>query len=188
MDDIESWKEGKAKETIGQNLIYWILQFAGYKIYKFGIENFVEDMKNEIKGNYDSDTNLRILCMPDYVIVDPETKTSVLVEIKYREKKSNTKIFEDILFRYRTINNYIKYWEDMILIIVSNARPNIRCITVKDIDWNIHLHGKIRIGKKKVDELWNFNGIEKDIKDIFPRVHAEHIFKAKKLLKFEDIN
>jgi hypothetical protein len=109
-----------------------------------------------------------------------------LVEVKYRGLKESPATGVDLIFKYRTINNYISYWKDTILIIVFNVRPHISCICVQDIDWNYHLCGKIHRGVNKTDEIWNFCDIEKDIKDIFPRVHAEHIFRAKKLLRFED--
>jgi hypothetical protein len=186
MDDLQSWKESKAKETIGQNLIYTILDFAGYKIYKFGIENFVEDMKKEITGNYTSDTNSRIMSTLDYVVVDPETKDAVLVEIKYRGLKEGDGRGVNLIFKYRTINNHMTYWKDMILIIVFNVHPYITCIRVQDIEWNYHLSGIVFRGTNKTDELWNFCGIERDIQQYFPRIHPEHIHKAKELLKFEE--
>ena len=186
MDDNESWKESKAKETIGQNLIYTILDFAGYKIFKFGIENFVEDMRKEIKNFYGTPTNCLLMCMPDYVVVDPETKKAVMIEVKYRNIKKPLKGTIDFNFKYHTINNYMKYWNDMVLIIVFNVSPFIRCIRVNEIDWNYHLVGKIYSGTIARSELWNFYGIKKEIIDIFPRVKKEHIFKAKKILNFNE--
>ena len=185
MEENEEWVESKAKESKGHNFVKTLLGLAGYKIMEYGIENHNQDIIKEITGNYDSDTNKRLMCMPDFVVVDPDTKVAELVEVKYREmpdywnwEKSN------LWFKYRKMKAYLDNWKDMTLIIVLNVEPYCFCIRMSDIDWCNHFKGKRDGGHDTgyLDELWNFYGSYKDIKDVFPKINVEHFKKTLDIL------
>ncbi|MBU0496836.1 MAG: hypothetical protein KKG04_02645 [Candidatus Thermoplasmatota archaeon] len=180
------WKESKAKERIGLNFVTTILELAGYEIMQFGIENHNMSIVRKIKGNYETETNQRIMCMPDYVVVDPDTKKTELVEVKYRTVPRYFSWKDSsFLFGYRTIHNYLDYWKDLTLVITINVEPYCLCIRMKDVDWSYHFREKKETTNGKLDEVWNFSGIYKSIKDVFPRVKDEHFTKACKINKFD---
>jgi len=134
-----------------------------------------------IKGNYETDTNKRLMCMPDFVIVDPESKSAELVEVKFRGSKDFNEYKSEFLFKYKRIRNYQDYWTDMTLIIIMTVEPYITCIRVKDIDWVKHYIKKEFIGSKNTAvEIWTltFPGIYKKVSEIFPKVNDEILAKT----------
>jgi len=165
MNKSTHWKDDKIKEGKSLEFVKGLFSKAKYDVMNYGIENHNSEIVKLIKGNYNSETNLRLMCMPDFVIVD-------LVEVKYREHQFFNKNSTTQIFGYRTIKNYLKYWNDTTLIIVMNVNPFILAIPVKDIDWNRHYLGKDSRGK---DDLWLFNDIHKEIwdMDIWPRITKE---------------
>jgi hypothetical protein len=185
MDSDDCWAESKAKERVGQNFVKSILELSGYKVMNYGIENHNMQVIRMIKGNYSSKTNQRLMCMPDYVVVDPQTQEAKLVEVKYRQlpkyfnwKKSN------FMFKYRTIYNYLEYWKDLTLIFALNVKPFCICVHMDDIDWNIHFKGKHENQQGHLDEIWNFTGLYKLINEVFPMVTNECFTKAKEISNF----
>lgn len=159
-----------------------ILELSGYKVMNYGIENHNMQIIKRIKGNYSSETNQRLMCMPDYVVVDPETKESRLVEVKYRQlpeyfnwKKTN------FMFKYRTIHNYLEHWNDLILVFALNVKPFCICVDMDKIDWNIHFKGKQQTNSGRMDEIWNFTGLYQLINEAFPLVNNECFTKARKI-------
>jgi hypothetical protein len=181
--------ESKSKERTSQNFIKTILEFSGYKVMDFGIEHHNQDIIKQISGNYKSETNVRLMCMPDLVVVDPDTNVGKIVEVKYRampeyfhKKKSN------LWFPFKQIKEYLEYWHDMTLIIVMNVVPYCLCIQVKDIDWCYHFIEK-KEGNRKgyLDEIWNFSKIYRELDDVFPKVNQKHIDKALKIIPLANI-
>ena len=81
MNKSPKWIDHKIKEEKSMTFIRGIFKKAGYEVMNYGIENHNQEIVKTISGNYKSKTNLRLMCMPDFVVVDPETKKSELVEI-----------------------------------------------------------------------------------------------------------
>lgn len=184
MDSDDCWAESKAKERVGQNFFKSILELSGYKIMNYGIENHNMQVIRMIKGNYGSETNQRLMCMPDYVVVDPDTNNAGLIEVKYRHmaeyfdwKKSN------FMFRYRTIHNYLDYWKDLTLVFVLNVTPFCICVRMNEIDWNVHFKGVQENHSGKLVEIWNFTGLYRLINEIFPKVTEKSFTKAREIVR-----
>lgn len=176
--DSSEWIEHLAKERQSQNFVKTVLELAGYKIMDYGIENHCLDIVKEIKGSYKTKTNARILSMPDYVVIDPDTKKAELVEVKYRSQEFFDWKKTTFLFGFRNIKKYIEYWIDATILIVMEVKPYCLCIRVRDIDWAGHLAGKLETRKGVFDEIWNFSGIYKLINEVFPRISDKNFFKA----------
>ena len=80
----------------------------------YGIENHNKSIIKEISGNYTSDTNVRLMCMPDFVVVDSKTNIAELVEVKYRQRKGYFDEYtSNFWFKYSRIKNYLEFWKDM---------------------------------------------------------------------------
>lgn len=178
-------QESKIKGNLGEEFIKSILELSGYKVMKFGIENHNQKIIQEIAGNYKLNTNRKLLSMPDLVVVDPESKESWLLEIKFRtfnEKfKMNSDEDNNLKFSYGNIKDYIDFWKDTSLILVFDVEPYCLCVDVNKIDWKYHLKGKFENNKGNFDELWNFAGEYKKIYEKFPRVTVEIFNRVLKL-------
>lgn len=181
----ECWAESKAKERVGQNFIKSILELSGYKVMDYGIENHNMQVIKMIKGNYSSETNQRLMCMPDYVVVDPDTKKAELIEVKYRHMpKYFDSIKSNFLFKYRTIHNYLEYWKDLTLVFAMNVDPFCVCVKMNKIDWNIHFREKREISSGRYDEIWNFSKLYQYINEVFPKVTDKSFEKAREISNF----
>ena len=88
MENDNTWVESKAKERISQNFLKTVLELSGYSVMNFGVEHHNQEIISQIKTNYHPETNRRLMSMPDYVVVDKETKETWLVEVKYRTFKT----------------------------------------------------------------------------------------------------
>jgi len=184
----EQWSEHKSKERQSQNFVKTVLELSGYKIMDYGIETHNMDIVKEIKKTYKTKTNNRLLSMPDYVVVDPDTKEAELIEVKYRSQEYFNWKKTTFLFGYRNISNYIDYWIDATLIIVMEVKPYCLCVRVRDIDWNYHFKEKKETSKGIHDEVWNFSGIYRIINEVFPRITDKYFMKALYLSKLKPEN
>ena len=190
MEYKQEWCENKAKARLGQDFVKTVLEFAGYKIMDYGIENHNKDIIREISGNYNPDTNIRLMCMPDLVVVDSDTKIAELIEVKYRRRNGYFDEYHcNFWFKFSRIKNYLDYWKDMTIIIVMNIEPYCLCIRMRDVDWCKHFIEK-KEGNRKgyTDEIWNFRGIYKRIGEIFPKVTDEHLQKARSIIPINTDN
>ena len=183
MAEKDKWRESKAKERKSMNFVKTVLELSDYQVMDFGVEHHNQSIIRQITRNYKPDTNRRILFMPDFLVVDPETKKAELVEIKYR---SFPQYFDyhksSILFNYGVIKSYLDFWQDMTMIIVMNVKPYCLCIKMNEVNWNVHFRTKVELEKGKIAERWNFSGLYKLINDAFPNVTSEHFKKARELI------
>ena len=183
MRDTIRWIEKESQSKIAITFVKTVLKYARYKVMKFGIENHNKKIVEHIRGNYKPDTNLRLMCMPDLVVVDPKTKIAELIEVKWRPKPEYFSHHKsDFAFKYRQIFEYQNYWGDMTLAIVMNVAPYCLCVRMKDIDYGEHFIKKSNKGSTKGHkyDLWNFNDIYKDLKEIFPKVSDKYFDKTVK--------
>jgi hypothetical protein len=177
------WIESKATERVSLNFVKTILELSGYRVMKFGVENHNQDIIKQIRKNYRPETNRRLLSMPDYVVMDEDTKETFLVEVKHRNfkeyfdmKKSN------IAFAYGHMKGYLDFWKDATLILTFNVKPYCLCVDFSKINWNIHFKEKFKNPKGNLDEAWNFCGIYEIINIKFPKVTKESFKRTLHLL------
>lgn len=184
--DNNDWVEGKAKERISHNFVKTILEMSGYKVMNFGVENHNQDIVSQIKTNYTPDTNRRLMSMPDYVVIDEDTKETWLVEVKYRTFNQAFDMKEtNISFKYRHMKDYIDFWKDATLILILNVSPYCLCVDFDKINWNIHFKEKYNNNGNHY-ELWNFCGIYNLINNKFPKVTPENFKRTLQLLGIKD--
>ncbi len=186
MDTKKEWVESKSQERAGQNFVKTVLELSGYRVMDFGIEQHKQEIIKLIKTNYEPETNRRLLSMPDFVVIDEESKESWLVEIKHRNfkeyfdmKKSN------ISFKYGHMKEYLDFWKDMILVLTFNVKPYCLCVELKNVNWNIHFREKFQNKRGNLDEAWNFCGVYTLINDQFPKVTSENFSKTLQLLRIK---
>lgn len=184
MDSDKNWEESKAKERVGVNFVKTVLGLSGYEVMDFGVENHNQEIIKQIKTNYAPETNRRLLSMPDFVVVDNDTKESWIVEAKYRSFKQAFDMKRStITFRYGVMKSYLDFWKDATIIFVFNVAPYCLCVDVGKVNWNFHLKGKFENGRGKLDEAWNFSGIYQLINKKFPKVASESFSRAREIVK-----
>ncbi len=183
MEAKNQWFESKAKERQSLNFVKTLFEMSGYKVMSFGIENHNREIIREITGNYVPETNRKLLSMPDYVVVDPETKESRLIEVKHRNynnyfdmKRSN------VIFGNGSIKDYLDFWSNATLVLTFNVSPYCLCVDFEDINWNLHFKRRFRRGNGKMLEYWNFYGVYQDVTERFPKVTAETFEKTLRVL------
>jgi hypothetical protein len=176
------WYESKAKEGMGLNFIKTVFGISGYTVRDYGIEHHNLEIMDKIKGKYSSDTNKKISTMPDLAVIDEETKEATLVEVKYQTKNF---VLNNIALAYKHMENYIQFWKEAVLIIISPSTPLINCICVdvNKVDKNKHFLKYVDVGNTCF-ELWDFTTPKAFclLHEKFPKVTEENFNKQLHLL------
>ena len=114
--------------------------------------------------------------MPDFVAFNEKTGETHFIEVKYRSEYINYDT-EKQEYHLNYLNRYKEYWPGTKLVIFQKCEPYIFVINLDEIN-----DSRLRKVKGK-GSFWNFEGIKKDIKDIFPELDHEVIEKSIEGLK-----
>lgn len=183
MNDAKRWGVNKTKGDMVERVVSFLINSTEvWECIPYGMENHIEQLRKHLKEKLD-DTSRRIKCMPDFVAINKKTNEIVLIDVKYRsfiDKRQPPNILYG--FRYGQIKDYIEFWKDTKLLIVHPQEPNFIVVNVKDIEWHKHFFGRTYY-EDRMQEQWNFAGIQKDIKEVFPELTEEHRKQAVNMLK-----
>ncbi|MCH8520018.1 MAG: hypothetical protein LAT82_04660 [Nanoarchaeota archaeon] len=148
--------KGKIVEVIIQNMF----ECTDYQVFSYGHENTLGYMKNELKKyKKHNDTLKKIRFTPDFVIYNPKTEETRLIEVKYNNSKNN-KIISDF-------EPYQKYWSDCYILVVNPSSENVYFIQkaseieIENEFYNKNLHKKV-----KTYDLNKFKKIQEEFEDI----------------------
>jgi hypothetical protein len=119
----ETYEEGKRREkfrrdllvgSFFKNLTATILFDAGYEVYPFGYESFLANLKRPLygAGAIHSEVGERIRSTPDLAVLDEETGSLNLVEVKFRGRLWDDKRAHIL------VNLYRKYWSESVLVLI----------------------------------------------------------------------
>ena len=143
-----------------------LLEKSGYLVLPYGYESTLSGIRRRLgeKGTRKSRTVRRIRASPDLLVYDDKRKDLMLVEVKMRNAKEETRI----LIYASKMENYKEFWNDSIIVVV------VPCGNV----FYAQRVGELEI-KEKYDATRDFEKFE----DIFTRVKKEDIshFKTKAL-------
>jgi len=170
METENSFNEDKAIGNIGENAVRFLIEtMPDWKCFKFGVENHIEALKEDIRKERNPITE-KIKSMPDFVAFNNKTGKTFFIEAKYRSnpKKGN------YLFNY--LNKYNEYWPGTKLIIVRPNEPNFIYIDLDKITSKMKKSVEMSPGMWK--EHWDFNSIEQNIRILFPDLSEEKIKTA----------
>ena len=171
----EIFYEAKVKGDHGEDIIKFLINsFTNWECIPFGVENHVGELKNKIRENYNP-TAVQIKKMPDFIVLNKETKEIFPLEVKWRSSNDG-----NYIFNYLEVETYKEHWERTKLIFVIPYKPYFRCIELKDINNSMKKEILVK-GDHKY--LWNFRNIEKNINDLFPELTDENILKAIQMIK-----
>jgi hypothetical protein len=143
-----------------------LLEKSGYLVLPYGYESMLSGLRRRLseKGTKKSRTVRRIRASPDLLVYDDKRKDLMLVEVKMRKAKKETKI----LIYAKLTSNYKEFWNDSILVVV---------VPCGNIFYAQGL-GELEV-KEEYDATLDFEKFE----DVFARVKKEDVshFKTKAL-------
>ena len=117
------------KGRLSQVVIETIFQEFGYEVYPYGYESYLTNIINSMrKGNANIPVR-KLRATPDLIVYDRELNDGFFLEVKATNTPDETKFW----LSKPTIQNYITYWPEAILIIYCIQSMNIYCRQVKDI-------------------------------------------------------
>lgn len=172
------WRDSKLKGDAAESIVEFLIESTpNWKCIKFGMENHIEELKKLIKGKTD-EISLNIRSMPDFIAVNSKTNQVIMIDVKSRSiidrRKSGTALYG---FGYGKMKNYLDYWPYIYLLVLDRNIPQFTVINMKDVKWHKHFYGRKNNGGEMM-ELWNFAGIERQLKDVFPELTKEVLDKA----------
>lgn len=116
------------KGRIAEALIEELFQCIGFKVYRFGMENTMPEMRGQLHGTQAKVTTL-IRSMPDFVIQEPG-KDPFLVEVKFRASGE--------LSRRNLAPSYP--YPDALVVLVS--KRHIKAIEFSELDTGAQIEAK----------------------------------------------
>lgn len=177
MENNNSWEESKLIGNSAENIVSFLINSSpDWKCIKFGVENHILDLKKTVRKEINSVTK-KIKSMPDFVAFNTKTGETFFVEVKYFsfiDKRTKGKI--EYRFKYKRLDEYIKYWKGIKLIVVCPFNPHFILVDLKDVEKNM-LHRE-QTGVNEWTDYWNFADIQKPIKDLLPELSDEALQKA----------
>jgi len=117
------------KGNIAQSIIETIFQEFGYEVYPYGYESYLTNIIKHMKKGNSNVPVMKIRSTPDLYIYDRAENEGFLVEVK----ASNTPNESEYWIRKYTVDKYLKYWEEAILIIYCIISNNIYCCPIGKI-------------------------------------------------------
>lgn len=143
-----------------------LLEKSGYLVLPYGYESTLSGIRRRLreKGTRKSRTVRRIRASPDLLVYDDKRKDLMLVEVKMRNAKEETRI----LIYASKMENYKEFWNDSIIVVV------VPCGNVFYAQ---------RVGELEIKEEYDATRDFEKFEDIFTRVKKEDIshFKTKAL-------
>ena len=117
------------KGRLSQVVIETIFQEFGYEVYPYGYESYLTNIiKSMRKGNANIPVR-KLRATPDLIVYDRELNDGFFLEVKATNTPDETKFW----ISKPTLQSYITYWPEAILIIYCIQSMNIYCRQVKDI-------------------------------------------------------
>lgn len=107
------------KGRIAEALVEELLACLGYQVSRFGMENTVPELKNQLKGKATVTTLVRT--MPDFLVQRPG-EAPFLVEVKFRA---------DGEFERKELHQEYPY-KDVLIVLVS--KRHIKCISYEELE------------------------------------------------------
>jgi hypothetical protein len=177
------WDKKKMVGNNAENIVEFLInQTPGWKCFKYGVENHIDELKKNLKTNNGNEISKKVRSMPDFIAINSKTNQVLLIDAKYRsfiDRREPKKVLYE--FKYAQIKDYLEFWPEAYFIVVNNHEPYFIVIPLKEVKWHKHFYGRIGEGKD-LKEQWNFAGIQKTIKDLFPELSESVIKKAVEMI------
>ncbi|MEA3378200.1 MAG: hypothetical protein U9Q69_01030 [Nanoarchaeota archaeon] len=177
-----NWDKNKAIGNMAENIVEFLINSTpNWKCIKYGMENHIEELRKNIRNN-NGEISKSIRSMPDFIAINEKNSQILLIDVKYRSYLDNREPQKLLFgFRYGRIKNYLEYWDNAYFIVVHPHDPYFFVINLKDVEWHKHFRNRVENGCNCI-EYWDFAGIMKRIKDIFPELSNETLNEAIKMI------
>lgn len=112
-----------AKGRFAETLISSLLEYAGYRVQRLGVEEVVSEVKAAIaRGEPGLQLPEQLRRAPDFLVIDPRTGKCTLLEVKFRSR------FDDEVAHelHGTLSRQVALWPEMITAIVCADVPDER--------------------------------------------------------------
>jgi hypothetical protein len=132
-----------AKGRFAETIVSTILEYAGYRVLRLGVEEMVSEVKAGVaRGEWALRLPEQLSAAPDFLVVDPRSGECTLLEVKFR------RMFDDEAARelHARLTRQVGYWPGMVTAIICAHRPevssasrpdirsHIRCLRAEDLD------------------------------------------------------
>lgn len=139
-----------AKGRFAETLISTLLEYAGYRVLRLGVEEIVSEVKAGVaRGEDYLQLPQQLRTAPDFLVVDPGTGACTLLEVKFR-RVFDLPVAADL---HTLLSRQEGYWPGCVTAIVCAApegvppSPDIRhfigCLRSKDLHRLIEPHDRL---------------------------------------------
>jgi len=177
---MKPWDRNKVVGNIGECIIEMLIKsLPNWRCVRFGVENHIQELRYHLQKNLTNESK-KIKSMPDFIAINEGTGKVDFIDVKYKNdiyKRDNGDLL--FYFGYRQMKDYLEHWKNMKFIIVTTKEPYFMVIDLNEVDEKTHFHSN---EKEKHREIWNFKGVNKDIKTLFPELEDEVLKEAIKLI------
>lgn len=179
----QDWEKHKAIGDMTEKIVKMLIKsMPDWDCLEFGMENHIEVLRKSLRDNHTTESR-RIRSMPDFIAINKKTKEVIFIDVKYRSFIDRRKKGEALYgFGYGQIKDYLEFYKDMKLIVVHPQDPHFYVIDMKEIEWHKHFHSRTKTPEGSMHEQWNFAGIEKPIKNLFPNITEDAIKSSSELI------
>lgn len=167
-----------AKGRFAETIVSTLLEYAGYRVIRLGVEEVVSEVKaSTARNEHTLQLPKQLSTAPDFLVVDPATGVTILLEVKFRAK------FDDRVTAslHKILTQQAKYWPGTVSVFVcadhnenstsNHIRNHIGCLRESDLERLIEPHEKL----SKWQRLRTLGGI-------FERVAEEQFYQEAKSL------
>lgn len=142
-----------AKGRFAETIISTVLEYAGYRVVRLGVEETVSEVKASVaRGESALRLPDQLRTAPDFLAVDPHSGTCTLLEVKFRRAFT-----DDVAGALHvTLSRQAAFWPGTVTAIVcaappaiggGTATPDIRthvgCLRVDDLSRLVETHPKL---------------------------------------------
>jgi len=179
------------KGQLTQSLIKTILEKAGYRVSRLGVEEvFKEVIHLELEQYLNLNLPKQLRSLPDLLVATPEVDKAWLVEVKFRKDFT----WDTRKELHETLSKQFKYWENAVAILLIGEYPsknkpgkfiqdNIRVITPDNFDiltTSYDLEEVLRKMPPYYDDtdVWDwdkFNNLQHFFERIDPKKHLKSV-------------
>lgn len=116
------YDENLLKGRIAETIVEQLFVRMGYEIYRFGMENTIPGIMNNLEKCRPSEVSYEIRKMPDFIVKNPKDKAVYYLEVKFRN---------DGKFSLSEIGENYPYKNAFFIVI---SKKHIRCISYSELE------------------------------------------------------
>lgn len=160
-----------AKGRFAETIISTVLEYAGYRVVRLGVEEMVSEVKASVaRGELPLQLPAQLSAAPDFLVIDPRSGACTLLEVKFR------RTLDDGVARelHERLTHQVAHWPGLVMAIVCahvpeksgvyrpDIREHIRCLRADDLERLVEQHHNLT----KFQRLRTLGGIFEAVADV----------------------